>query len=144
MNLLERAILLAAQAHQGQVDKNGTPYILHPLRVMFRLTEETDRVIAVLHDVVEDTDWTLDRLRAEGFPEEVVEAVDCLTRREGESYDDFVARAAANPIARRVKQADLEDNMDPKRLDRWSAKDAERFERYHRAWRFITGGESQA
>jgi hypothetical protein len=70
-----------------------------------------------------------------------VQAVDCLTRREEESYDDRVARAAANPIARRVKLADLEDNMDVRRLARWSEEDAARFERYHRAWRFITGAQ---
>ena len=139
MSLLERAILLAVQAHRGQVDRSGAPYILHPLRVMFRVETENERIAAVLHDVVEDTDWTLDGLRAEGFPEEIVQAVDCLTRREGESYDDRVARAAAHPIARRVKLADLEDNMDARRLTRWSGEDAARFERYHRAWRFITG-----
>ena len=139
MSLLERAILLAVQAHRGQVDRSGAPYILHPLRVMFRVETENERIAAVLHDVVEDTDWTLDGLRAEGFPEEIVQAVDCLTRREGESYDDRVARAAAHPIARRVKLADLEDNMDARRLTRWCEEDAARFERYHRAWRFITG-----
>ena len=141
MSLLERAILLAVQAHRGQVDRSGAPYILHPLRVMFRVETENERIAAVLHDVVEDTDWTLDGLRAEGFPEEIVQAVDCLTRREGESYDDRVARAAAHPIARRVKLADLEDNMDARRLARWSEEDAARFERYHRAWRFITGAQ---
>ena len=126
MSLLERAILLAVQAHRGQVDRSGAPYILHPLRVMFRVETENERIAAVLHDVVEDTDWTLDGLRAEGFPEEIVQAVDCLTRREGESYDDRVARAAAHPIARRVKLADLEDNMDARRLTRWSEEDAAR------------------
>ena len=141
MSLLERAILLAVQAHRGQVDRSGAPYILHPLRVMFRVETENERIAAVLHDVVENTDWTLDGLRAEGFPEEIVQAVDCLTRREGESYDDRVARAAAHPIARRVKLADLEDNMDARRLTRWSEEDAARFERYHRAWRFITGAQ---
>jgi (p)ppGpp synthase/HD superfamily hydrolase len=141
VSLLERAILLAVQAHRGQVDRSGAPYILHPLRVMLRVETENERIAAVLHDVVEDTEWTLDGLRAEGFPEEVVQAVDCLTRREEESYDDRVARAAANPIARRVKLADLEDNMDVRRLARWSEEDAARFERYHRAWRFITGAQ---
>jgi (p)ppGpp synthase/HD superfamily hydrolase len=138
LNLLEHAIELAVAAHHGQLDKSGAPYILHPLRVMFRMTSEAERMAAVLHDVVEDTDWSLDGLLAEGFPAEVVEAVDCLTRREGEPYDDFVARAAANPIARRVKLADLEDNMDVRRILTWSAKDGERMERYQKAWRFLT------
>jgi (p)ppGpp synthase/HD superfamily hydrolase len=79
------------------------PYILHPLRMMLRLSGPEERIVAVLHDVVEDTDWTLERLRGEGFPDEIVEAVESVTNREGESYDDFVRRAAKNPIGARVK-----------------------------------------
>ena len=112
---LEEAIGIAVQAHRGQKDRAGAPYILHPLRMMFRVQTDAERMAAVLHDVVEDTDWTLDALRERGFPDEVVDAVDHLTRREGESYDEFVTRAAAHPVARRVKLADLEDNMDVRR-----------------------------
>jgi (p)ppGpp synthase/HD superfamily hydrolase len=138
MATIERAILIAAQAHMGQRDKGGAPYILHPLRMMMRMESEAAMMAAVLHDVVEDSDWTMEQLRGEGFSEEVLLAVDCLTRRGGESYDEFVARAQANPIARRVKIADLEDNMNVKRIGEVTAKDLARIEQYHRAWRALT------
>ena len=135
---IEDAISIAARAHKGQKDKAGAPYLLHPLRMMLRMDSETAMMAAVLHDVVEDTDWTLGRLREAGFAEEVVEAVDCLTHREGESYEEFVGRVRANPIARQVKVADLEDNMNIRRIGQLGAKDLERLEKYHRAWRVLT------
>lgn len=135
---LEEAIGIAVQAHRGQKDRGGAPYILHPLRMMFRVQTQAERMAAVLHDVVEDTDWTLDALSERGFPAEVVDAVDHLTRREGESYDDFVTRAAAHPVARRVKLADLEDNMDVRRTGTLAEGDVERLGRYLRAWRRLT------
>jgi (p)ppGpp synthase/HD superfamily hydrolase len=141
MATLERAILIAAQAHLGQRDKGGAPYILHPLRMMMRLESEDSMMAAVLHDVVEDSDWTLEQLRGEGFSEEVLQAVDCLTRRDDESYDEFVARAQANPTARRVKIADLEDNMNVKRIGEMTPKDLARIKEYHRAWRALTQEE---
>lgn len=135
---VEDAISVAARAHKGQKDKAGAPYLLHPLRMMLRMNSETAMMAAVLHDVVEDTDWTLERLREAGFAEEVVEAVDCLTHREGESYEEFVGRVRANPVARQVKVADLEDNMNIRRIGQLGAKDLERLEKYHRAWRVLT------
>jgi (p)ppGpp synthase/HD superfamily hydrolase len=138
MATLDRAILIAAQAHLGQRDKSGAPYILHPLRIMMRMESEAAMIAAALHDVVEDSDWTIEQLRGEGFSEEVLEALDCLTRRDGETYDEFVARAQANPIARQVKIADLEDNMNVKRLGKMTPKDLARIEKYHRAWRALT------
>lgn len=134
MATLERAIMIAVQAHEGQRDKAGVPYILHPFRLMVQMSSEVAMIAAVLHDVVEDTDWTLARLRTEGFSEEVVRAVDALTRREGESYEEFVRRVGENPVARRVKLADLEDNMDVRRLSRLDEKDLERLKKYHQAW----------
>ena len=139
MPSLEDAILLAAQAHRGQRDKNGQPYILHVLRVMLRVETEDERMAAVLHDVVEDTPHTLDELRALGYPDAVVAAVDGLTRRPGETYQAFVARVAAHPIARRVKLADLEDNMDVRRLADVTDADAARIQRYLAAWRALKG-----
>lgn len=136
---LEDAIALAVAAHRGQRDKSGAPYVLHPLRMMLRVETEEERMAAVLHDVVEDTPHTFDDLRAQGFPESVVAAVEHLTKREGESYDEFVARAAANPIAARVKLADLEDNMDVRRLASVSEKDRARLARYVQAWRTLKG-----
>jgi (p)ppGpp synthase/HD superfamily hydrolase len=111
--LLERAIALAVEAHEGHRTGTGAPYLLHPLRVMLRLEDETDRVVAVLHDAVENgfDRVTLDRLRREDYPDEVVDAVDRLTRHPGEPYADFVERIAPNAIARRVKLADLADNL---------------------------------
>lgn len=138
MATLEKAIQIAAQAHAGQKDKFGAPYVLHPLRMMMRMESGTAMMAAVLHDVVEDSDWTLERLRGEGFSEEVLQAVDCLTNRNGESYDEFIARVETNAIARQVKIADLEDNMNVKRIGEMSPKDLARIEKYHRAWRALT------
>jgi (p)ppGpp synthase/HD superfamily hydrolase len=135
---VEDAVSIAAQAHKGQKDKAGAAYLLHPLRMMLRMTSEAAMMAAVLHDVVEDTDWTLERLRAEGVPAEVVAAVDCLTHREGESYHEFVERVRTNPIARQVKVADLEDNMNIRRINQLGANDLERLEKYHRAWCVLT------
>jgi len=139
MSTLERAIAIAAEAHAGQVDKAGAPYILHPLRVMLRVQTEAERMAAVLHDVVEDTPWTLEALAAEGFAPEVLAAVDALTRRVGESYEVFVARAGADAVGRAVKLADLAENMDLTRLAAPTARDHERLERYRRAVAQLTG-----
>jgi (p)ppGpp synthase/HD superfamily hydrolase len=135
MPTLEDAIALAAEAHRGQVDKSGQPYILHPLRVMLRCRTDAQRIAAVLHDVVEDTGRTPDDLRDLGYPAEILAALDCLTKRDGESYEAFVERAAADPIARVVKLADIEDNLDLRRLPGVSDRDVDRLGRYVRAWR---------
>jgi (p)ppGpp synthase/HD superfamily hydrolase len=136
---VEDAVSIAARAHRGQKDKAGAPYLLHPLRMMLRMDTEAAMMAAVLHDVVEDTEWTLERLREAGFSDEVLEAVDCLTHREGESYQQFVERVRTNPIARQIKIADLEDNMNVRRMDQLGPRDLERLEKYHRAWRVLTG-----
>jgi GTP diphosphokinase / guanosine-3',5'-bis(diphosphate) 3'-diphosphatase len=130
MPTLERAIEIAARAHAGQVDKGGHPYILHPLRLMFTLSDPQQRIAAVLHDVVEDTPVTLDELRAEGFAEEIVRAIGALTKRKGESRLEAAKRAAADPIARAVKLADVADNMDLSRLPSPTAKDLARLAEY--------------
>ncbi len=141
MPTLEDAIALAVQAHRGQVDRVDQPYILHPLRVMFRLEDELDRIVAVLHDVIEDTDLTLDNLRQQGYSEEILAALDGVTRREGESYEDFVERSRAHPVSRRVKLADLADNMDIRRLPTpLTEKDFDRLQRYRRAWDRLRSG----
>ena len=138
MATVERAVQIAAEAHQGQRDKAGAPYLLHPLRLMMRMESETAMMAAVLHDVVEDSAWTLDQLRAEGFSEEVLQAVECLTHRLGESYDEFITRVQTNAIARQVKLADLEDNMNIRRMAEITPKDLARLEKYHCAWRALT------
>lgn len=131
---LEHAISLAVESHKGQVDKAGAPYILHPLRMMFRFDDPVLQMVAVLHDVVEDTPVTLQQLREDGFSEQVLAGVDGMTRREDESYEEFIERAAANPIARQVKRADLEDNMNLLRIAQPSQKDLDRLARYRKCW----------
>ena len=141
MPTLEDAIALAVEAHRGQVDRVDHPYILHPLRVMFRLEDELDRIVAVLHDVIEDTDLTLENLRQKGYSEEILAALDGVTRREEESYEDFVERSLAHPVARRVKLADLADNMDIRRLSTpLNERDFDRLQRYRRAWDRLKNG----
>ncbi|MBX3247946.1 MAG: GTP pyrophosphokinase [Myxococcales bacterium] len=138
MSDLERAIAIAAQAHRGVVDKAGAPYILHPLRVMLAQTTNDARIVGVLHDVVEDSDWTFEALRAEGFSEPVLEALVAVTKTpeehgSEEGYERFVRRAAAHPIGRAVKLADLEDNADLSRIAAPTVADHARVEKYRRA-----------
>ena len=131
--MLEKAITIATIAHQGQKDKAGQPYILHPLRVMFSTKGELERICGVLHDVIEDTEVTMDDLRNEGFGEEVLSVLDAVTKRDGESYEDFIDRILSNPIACRVKLADLSDNMDLSRVENPTEKDYQRIEKYRKA-----------
>jgi len=134
MSTLERAIAIAAEAHAGQVDKAGAPYVFHPLRIMPRMTGNDARIVAVLHDVCEDCPgWDFDRLRREGFSEDVLTALDSVTKRDGESYDDFVLRARIDPIGREVKIGDLEDNMDLSRIAAPTERDFERIAKYRLA-----------
>jgi (p)ppGpp synthase/HD superfamily hydrolase len=131
---LEDAIALAARAHRGQKDRHGEPYILHVVRVMLRQRDEAARIVGVLHDVLEDTPTTLADLLSAGYSQEICEAVDCLTRRAGEPYEEMIARVAANPIARRVKLADLDDNLDSRRQESTDDAVLARREKYKSAW----------
>ncbi len=133
MSTLERAITIAAQAHQGQTDKAHEPYILHPIRVMLRLSTPDERMAAVLHDLLEDTDWSRMDLEREGFSRAVLDAVEALTRRSDETYEDFLHRVSLNPIALRVKLADLEDNLDASRIAQLTDRDVRRMEKYRAA-----------
>lgn len=137
MSDLDKALEIACKAHKGQVDKAGHPYILHPLRLMLRCEAEAERIVALLHDVVEDSDCTLDDLRNAGFHEEIVEAVDCLTRRQDESYDAFIARLASNGLAKIVKIKDIQDNLDLTRIAVLTESDLNRIARYHKALAFL-------
>ncbi|QKC99151.1 GTP pyrophosphokinase [Mesorhizobium sp. NZP2298] len=130
---LSTAIQVAASAHEGQVDKSGEPYILHPLRVMLAQTDDVSRIVGVLHDVAEDDAFGWYNIHDGGFSIEVIEAVDSVTRREGEDYFDYVARAKANPIGKMVKIADLNDNMDPSRRPANDPDYATRMAKYNRA-----------
>jgi (p)ppGpp synthase/HD superfamily hydrolase len=136
--LLEKAIKIAVEAHQGQTDRYGAPYILHPTRVMARLQTTSEKIVGILHDVVEDTDWTFEKLSAEGYSDVLVEAIKAVTKQEGEEYEAFVRRSAANPLAKKIKLADLEDNMDLRRMPEVTEKDLSRLQKYVKAWHFLS------
>ena len=140
-HMLDRALRLAVQVHSGHADRGGRPYLLHVLQVVCACKEDLDAaVLAALHDVVEDSTLTLKDLREQGFSQAVVEGVDALTRRDGEAYEDAIERVAKHPLARKVKIADLESNMDVRRLSQVTATDIGRLERYTKAWRRLSTG----
>lgn len=139
MTLPETALSIALEAHQGQVDRAGKPYIDHVTRVAAKQTGESAVTAAFLHDVLEDTALSAAYLRTRGIPEEVVTAVVALTRKAGESYMDFIARAAQNPIAKQVKIADLIGNMNLGRLITVTYEDAKRIRKYAEALMALLG-----
>lgn len=132
---IEDAIALAAHAHRGQryPSPEAEPYIFHPLRVMLSLTDARERIAAVLHDAIEDTDLETDDLVADGYPTEVVDAIDCLTHRDGESYETYIERVTTNEIARRVKLVDVRENLSNNRRSPAAPGNAERITRYEAA-----------
>ena len=130
MSSLERAIEIAVSAHKGQVDKAGKPYILHPLRLMFKMNNENEMIAAVLHDVVEDTEWTIEKLQAEGFDAKVITAVNLLTHNKKVPYKKYIENIKTNKMALKVKLADLEDNMDIKRIAHPKFRDYARVAEY--------------
>ncbi len=133
--LYDRALQIAIRAHKGQKDKADRDYVMHPIRVAERCKDPRAKIVALLHDTIEDTSVTPTYLRSEGFPEEIINAVLSVTKlNENEDYEDFVRRAAKNEIGREVKIADLEDNMDIRRLKEISDYDADRLRKYLRAW----------
>ena len=140
MSTLQRAIEIATQAHQGQFDKSGKEYIGHPLRVMEMGRTEEEKIAGVLHDVVEDSDWTFEALETEGFSQEIIAALKCITKlSENENYDDFIERVKKNPLAVAVKINDLTDNMDIRRLPYLSDKDIKRLKKYLKAYKKLIG-----
>ena len=140
MSTLQRAIEIATEAHKGQVDKSGKEYIGHPMRVMEMGKTEEEKIVGVLHDVIEDTDWTFEALAEEGFSKEVIDALRCVTKlSENENYDDFIERVKKNSLAVAVKINDLSDNMDIRRLPYLSDKDVKRLKKYLRAYKKLIG-----
>ena len=140
MSTLERAIEIASEAHKGQYDKAGNDYIGHPLRVMDMGRSEEEKIVGVLHDVVEDTNWTFEMLAAEGFSQDIIAALKCVTKiSENENYDDFIERVKKNPLATAVKINDLSDNMDIRRLPYLSDKDIKRLKKYLKAYKKLVG-----
>ena len=140
MSTLQRAIEIATEAHQGQLDKAGRDYIGHPLRVMEMGKTENEKIVGVLHDVIEDSDWTFEKLAEEGFSDEVIAALICVTKTsENENYVDFIDRVKKNQLAAAVKINDLTDNMDIRRLPYLSDKDVKRLKKYLKAYKRLTG-----
>lgn len=135
MSTLERAIEIATEAHRGQFDKAGNNYIDHPLRVMSAGETLNEKIVGVLHDVVEDSGWTFEQLSNEGFSDEIIAALRCVTKlSEDEPYDEFIERVKKNDLAIAVKINDLSDNMDIRRLKEVTEKDLQRLQKYHRAY----------
>ena len=128
--LLAKALEIAKNAHEGQASKDGRPYILHPLRLADRAATDDERMVALLHDTVEDSDMTLETLRDEGFPDHIVTAIDHITKRDGEAYEDFIGRVLQDALASRVKLLDLDDNMNLKRIPHPTQIDLDRIAKY--------------
>lgn len=136
---LELAIQIAIEAHAGQKDKAGNEYILHCLRVMLKMDTTEEMIAAVLHDVVEDSPLSVNDLETSGFSPKVLEAVDLLTKDvENESYEQSIEKVKKSPLAVKIKLADLEDNMDTKRISNMTQEDIDRLEKYHKAWDVLT------
>ena len=135
-DLTIKAMNLAYTAHHGQFDKGGVPYIFHPIHLAEEMDDEISTCVALLHDTVEDTAVTLEEL-AESFPREIVAAVDLLTHRDGVEYFDYIRSIRADPVAVKVKLADLRHNGDPKRISNQGNAEKRR-EKYAKAWKILT------
>ena len=138
VNLLELALQIAVKAHDGQKDKSGEPYIFHPIRVMQRCWTPKGKIVALLHDTVEDTDVTFEELEAAGFDAGTIDTLRLVTHEKGVPYDDYIDALVHDPVAVEVKIADLEDNSDIRRLKEIGTKDVERLKKYLRTHRRLT------
>lgn len=136
--LLDKAAEICINGHAGQRDKTGAAYFQHPMRVAMRCSTDEEKMVALMHDIIEDTDITAENLLEMGFPQSVIDGILSVTKRDGETYEEFVARAAGNPLGRVVKLHDLEDNLDIFRLDSLSPEMAARFNKYLAAHRYLT------
>ncbi|MCM1180361.1 MAG: GTP pyrophosphokinase [Clostridium sp.] len=130
--MLEKAIEIAVEAHRGQIDKAGKIYILHPMRVMLRGQNETEQIVGILHDVIEDTPITIEMLQKEGFSSEVLSALSCITKEKGEEYGHFIDRVLTNPLAAQIKLYDIEDNLNRDRIPFPTQRDEARFAKYQK------------
>ena len=141
--LTQKAMRICYDAHKDIFDKGGVPYVFHPFHVAEQMETEEEICAALLHDVVEDTEMTLEQLEAEGFPAPVLEAVALLTHKDGSEYLDYVRRLKYNPIAAKVKMADLQHNSTEGRIPRMTARDKERLDKYRQAMGILTGAEEE-
>ena len=135
----KKAMKICYEAHKDQVDKSGLPYVFHPAHVAEQMTDEATTIVALLHDVVEDTDYTLEDLAAEGFGKEILEAVALMTHEDDVPYLDYVAKLKDNPIARAVKLADLAHNSDLSRIGEVDEETRQRLEKYKKAMALLKG-----
>jgi len=143
-DLLQRAIEIAVTGHRSQRQKDGSPYVLHPLTLMHRVHDVEAKMAAVLHDVVEDTEFTIEDVAAEGFSAAVIDALRLLTHDDGSDYFDYIDRIATNPLATKVKLADLEHNMTVTRIVELKQRDLDRLAKYHRAHTILTNSRGRA
>jgi (p)ppGpp synthase/HD superfamily hydrolase len=137
-SILTIALRISIEAHSNQEDKSGSPYILHPFRLMLRFNTEKMRVIALLHDVLEDSNHTQEFLIDSGIPQEWVYIIKILTKRSYQSYEEYIKDISHNELATLIKIADLEDNMNILRLNILEDKDIERIKKYHKAWKLLS------
>jgi (p)ppGpp synthase/HD superfamily hydrolase len=137
MNILEIALKLALNAHSGQTDKAGRPYILHPLRIMHQMDTDEERAVALLHDVIEDSKYSSEDLIQQGIPENIVNTVLVLSKDKNDNYDVFIKKISKHKLAVKIKKADIIDNMDLLRLQSINSKELKRIEKYHRAWKML-------
>jgi len=138
MNIIEKSLEIALKAYKGQKDKAGKTYILHPLRIMAKMNTEEEMSVAMLHDVIEDSDYTFEDLISEGIPANVANAVQALSKNKDENYEQFIERILRNKLASKIKLADIEDNINILRLDTVTQKDLERISKYHKAWKTLS------
>lgn len=131
--MTKKALRIAYKAHEGQVDKTGIPYIFHPFHLAESMTDENSTIVALLHDVIEDTGWTIDDLANEGFNEDILTALKLMTHNPAEPYMDYISRLSTCPVARQVKLADLYHNSDRTRVENPDEKMLKRWEKYDRA-----------
>jgi len=134
MSIIEKSLKIALKAHSGQTDKAGKAYILHPLRLMAKMPTDEEKAVALLHDVIEDSDFTEQDLLDAGIPNNVVTAVKTLSKKSGENYQQFIGRVLENKLAAKIKKVDIEDNINVLRLNTLSVTDLERVAKYHKAW----------
>lgn len=143
MSTLEKSIALAATQHAGQLDKGGQPYILHPLRLMLQFSNPTLQIIAVLHDILEDTATTAEDLKALGFSVEIIQSIQALTKQTGESRLQAAKRTTLNPLATQVKYVDVLDNMNLSRINNPTARDFARLEEYKEVLEILKQAKTQ-
>ncbi len=139
MSNIDTAIAIAVKAHSGHTDIGGAPYILHPLRVMLKMKTEVEMIVAVLHDVIEDSELSIGSLEKAGFSKEIIEAIRIVTRTEFSSYDDYISTIQTNQIATKVKLADIEDNMNLLRLNTLDEKAIKRLHKYFTSHKKLSG-----